>query len=160
MDPTINLPQGAPDEGGSAISTMGIPIAIAKHARTATCAINVRDHIPDVCALLLDQPGQVEVKNKIKNERADTPDNPLPTSVSVENLEAALSSHPNQNFVLELCNIFKYGAHIGFHGKRSARFSKNFTNWTCTKKEFGKISHNFSFVIPKICVKQHKLSHF
>ena len=36
----------------------------------------------------------------------------------------------------------------------------SFTNWTCTKREFGKISHNFAFVIPKIWVKLHKLSHF
>ena len=129
MDPTINLPLGAPGEGFFSISTMGMPIASVKLARTATCATNVMDHIPDVCAHLLDKPGQVEVKTKIKNETADPPDankiNPLPTSVSIENLEAALSSHPNQNLDLELGNIFKYGAHIGFHGKRSARFSKN-----------------------------------
>ena len=129
MDPTINLSQGAPGEGVSAICTMGMPIATAKRAHTATCATNVRDHIPDVCALLLDQTGQVKVKTKIQNETAHPPDpkkiNPLPTSVSVENLEAALSSHPNQNFVLQLRNIFKYGEQIGFYGKRSARFSKN-----------------------------------
>ena len=51
--------------------------------------------------------------------------NPLPTPVSVHELETALSSHPNRTFVLGLCNIFKYGAHIGFQGTRSARFSKN-----------------------------------
>ena len=79
--------------------------------RTATWATNVRGHILDACALLLDPPGWVEMKTKIKNETTDPPDpnkiNPLralPTPISTENLEAALCSHPNQNFVLELCN--------------------------------------------------------
>ena len=130
MDPTIiNLPQGAPGEGVSAISTMGMPIATVKHVHTATCVTNARDHTPNACVLPLDQPGQVGKKTKPRKGTIDHPEpnkiNLLPTPVSVENLETALSSHPKQNFVLELCNIFKYGAHIGFQGKRSARFSKN-----------------------------------
>ena len=113
MDPTIiNLPQGAPGEGVS------VSIATVKHVHTATCVINARDHTPDACVLPLDQPGQVGKKTKPKKGTIDHPEpnkiNLLPTPVSVENLETALSSHPNQNFVLELCNIFKYGAHIGF----------------------------------------------
>lgn len=64
--------------------------------RTATCATNVRGHILDACALLLEQPGRIEMKTKfkIKNETTDPPDpnkiNPLralPTPISMENLE-------------------------------------------------------------------------
>ena len=99
MDPTIiNPPQGAPGEGVSTISTMGIPIAIDKDFHTATCATNMTDHTSDACVLLLDQPGQVEMKTKPKNVTINHPDpnkiNLLHTPVSVENLEAALSSHP------------------------------------------------------------------
>lgn len=52
----------------------------------------------------------------------------LTTPVSVENLEAAFSSHPNQIFFTDLCNIFKYGAHIGFQGKTLCQVFKKFAN--------------------------------
>ncbi len=63
--------------------------------------------------------------NGITNPQDPNTTNSLPTPISVHNLEAALSEHPDKNFVSNLCNIFRYGVHIGFHGQRAPRFSKN-----------------------------------
>jgi hypothetical protein len=70
---------------------------------------------------------QPETKNETETTAppVENKNDPLPTPVSVLELSTALSSHPNRAFVLGLCNIFRYGARIGFWGQRSARFSKN-----------------------------------
>jgi hypothetical protein len=71
------------------------------------------------------------LKSKPQNEVTNLQDQnvteviPLPTPVSVHNLEEALSGHPDKNFVSELCNLFTHGVHIGFQGQRAPRFSKN-----------------------------------
>jgi hypothetical protein len=48
-----------------------------------------------------------------------------PTPVDVVKLELSLVEHPDPNFVAQLCTNLRYGAHIGFKGKRAPRFSKN-----------------------------------
>ena len=73
----------------------------------------------------------MRLKSKPQNEVTNLQDQnvteviPLPTPVSVHNLEEALSGHPDKNFVSELCNLFTHGVHIGFQGQRAPRFSKN-----------------------------------
>ncbi len=100
-----------------------------KYACTATNVTNVADHTQDVSAPQFTQLNQLAMKNETQNEitaRPNVNDNDsLPTPVSVPKLQTALFSHPNRAFVSGLCNIFRYGAHIGFQGQRSARFSKN-----------------------------------
>ena len=54
---------------------------------------------------------------------AENKNDPLPTPVLVHKLEAALSNHPNTTCVSELCNIFRHGAHIGFHEIYQQRLS-------------------------------------
>ena len=49
----------------------------------------------------------------------------VPTPIKTQYLQAALSGHPDQNFVTQLCNNFTFGVHIGFQGQRGPRFSKN-----------------------------------
>jgi hypothetical protein len=48
-----------------------------------------------------------------------------PTPIDVVKLELSLVEHPDPNFVAQLCTNLRYGAHIGFEGKRAPRFSKN-----------------------------------
>ena len=50
---------------------------------------------------------------------------PLPTPINVQRLEDALTNHPDQEFVSRLCNNLRYGADVGFTGRRVPRFSKN-----------------------------------
>ena len=50
---------------------------------------------------------------------------PLPTPINVQRLEDTLTNHPDQEFVSRLCNNLRYGADVGFTGRRVPRFSKN-----------------------------------
>ena len=50
---------------------------------------------------------------------------PLPTPINVRRLEETLTNHPDQEFVSKLCNNLRYGADVGFTGRRVARFSRN-----------------------------------
>ena len=50
---------------------------------------------------------------------------PLPTPIIVRRLEETLTNHPDQEFVSKLCNNLRYGADVGFTGRRVARFSRN-----------------------------------
>ena len=50
---------------------------------------------------------------------------PLPTPSNVQRLKDALTNHPDQDFVSRLCNNFRYGADVGFTGRRVSRFSRN-----------------------------------
>ena len=50
---------------------------------------------------------------------------PLPTPIDVRRLEETLTNHSDQEFVSKLCNILRYGADVGFTGRRVARFSRN-----------------------------------
>ena len=56
--------------------------------------------------------------NEVKNQ-------PLPIPISIQHLKTALSGHPDQNFVAQLCKKFKFGVHIGFQRQRAPRFSRN-----------------------------------
>ncbi len=60
----------------------------------------------------------------LKNQN-EIKEQPLPTPISIQHLEAALSGHPDQHFVSQLCNNFKFDVHIGFQGQRAPRFSRN-----------------------------------
>ncbi len=79
----------------------------------------------------LSTPNKQRLKGKPQNEVTNLQDQnvtkviPLPTPVSIHNLEDALSGHPDKNFVSELCNLFTHGVHIGFQGQRAPRFSKS-----------------------------------
>jgi hypothetical protein len=74
------------------------------------------------------QPQNVVPNPQSPNASKDTP---LPTPVSVKNLELALSGHPDHHFVLQLCNNFKQGVRIGFQGQRAPKFSKKFAYCFC-----------------------------
>jgi len=50
---------------------------------------------------------------------------PLLTPINVRRLEETLTNHPDQEFVSKLCNNLRYGADVGFTGRRVARFSRN-----------------------------------
>ena len=50
---------------------------------------------------------------------------PLPTPINVQRLEDTLANHPDREFVSRLCNNLRYGADVGFTGRRIARFSRN-----------------------------------
>ena len=50
---------------------------------------------------------------------------PLPTPINVQRLQDALTNHPDQGFVSRLCNNFRYGADVGFTGRRISTFSRN-----------------------------------
>ena len=52
-------------------------------------------------------------------------DLPLPTPISIQHLKTALSGHPDQNFVSQFCNNFKFGVHIGFRGNGPQGFQGN-----------------------------------
>ena len=109
MDPTINHFQGVPGEEVSAVSTMAMLIVTEKHVHTATLVTNVRDHGCLCLSVGSTRSGRKkdQTKNGTINHPAPNKINLLPTPVSVWNLVADLSNHPNQNFVSELCNIFE-----------------------------------------------------
>lgn len=48
----------------------------------------------------------------------------IATPINVQKLEDT-SNHPDQQFVSRLCNYLRYGADVGFTGRRIARFSRN-----------------------------------
>ena len=50
---------------------------------------------------------------------------PLLTPINVQRLDDVLTNHPDQDFVSRLCNNFRYGADVGFTGRRFSRLSKN-----------------------------------
>ena len=50
---------------------------------------------------------------------------PLPTPINLRRLEETLTNHPDQEFISKLCNNLRYGADVGFNGRRVARFSRN-----------------------------------
>ena len=50
---------------------------------------------------------------------------PLPTPINVQRLQDTLANHPDREFVFKLCNNLRFGADVGFTGRRTARFSKN-----------------------------------
>jgi len=50
---------------------------------------------------------------------------PLPTPINVQKLEDTLSNQPDQQFVSRVSNYLRYGADVGFTGRRIARFSRN-----------------------------------
>ena len=100
------------------------------HANTATSVTGVINHTQGISVPLSTQ-HKMRLKSKPQNEVTNLQDQnvteviPLPTPVSVHNLEEALSGDPDKNFVSELCNLFTHGVHIGFQGQRAPRFSKN-----------------------------------
>jgi len=49
----------------------------------------------------------------------------LSTPINVNNVERALSDHPNRSFVSTLCNTLKHGVDVGYTGCRVSRFSRN-----------------------------------
>ena len=49
----------------------------------------------------------------------------LPTPINVNNLERALSGHPDRSFVSTLCSTLKHGVDVGYSGSRVSRFSRN-----------------------------------
>lgn len=134
MDPKIRLPLGACEEA-SAVTTTEEWHVSASHANTNTYAThvmaNTRDtHVPHSTP---SPPSMIErtIKSEIQSasttfqDQNEVSKHPLPTPISVTNLKAALSGHPDQHFVSQLCNNFEFGVHIGFQGHRAPRFSKN-----------------------------------
>ena len=59
------------------------------------------------------------------DQRNAKTDNKLPTPILIDNLEYALTDHPDKQFVVEICNNLRSGARIGFEGQRAPRFSRN-----------------------------------
>ena len=49
----------------------------------------------------------------------------LPTPINVNDLERALSGHPDHSFVSTLCSTLKHGVDVGYSGSRVSRFSRN-----------------------------------
>jgi hypothetical protein len=129
MDPTIGLPPGAFEEASVEISTGELGVSVS-HANTNTYATHVMANILDL-HVPHSIPSQSNTMSEIQNvsTTAQNPnevkDQPLPTPISIQHLKTALLGHPDQNFVSQLCNNFKFGVHIGFQGQRSPRFSRN-----------------------------------
>ncbi len=118
MDPKAGLPQGANEEAFAMNSTERVCVPDS-HANTATCVTVVINHTQGI-SVPLSTPNELRLKSKPQNEVTSLQDQnvteviPLPTPVSVPNLEEALSGHPDKNFASELCNHFTHGVHIGF----------------------------------------------
>ena len=118
MDPTIGLPPRAFEEASVEISTGELGVSVS-HANTNTSATHVMAHILDL-HVPRSSPSQSNTMSEIQNV-STTPQNPnevkdklLPTPISIQHLKTALSGHPDQNFVSQFCNNFKFGVHIGF----------------------------------------------
>ena len=67
---------------------------------------------------------QKEAKNPVA-QNTNNQSVSLPTPISIENLELALSGHPDRQFVAQDRNNLKHGAKIGFKGSRVPLFAKN-----------------------------------
>ena len=107
----------------------GLDVSV-NHASTDTCATPVMantldPHVPLSIPNLPSTISKIQnVTTTLKNQN-EIKEQPLPTPISIQHLEAALSGHPDQHFVSQLCNNFKFGVHIGFQGQRAPRFSRN-----------------------------------
>ena len=129
MYPTIGLPPGAFEEASVEISTGELGVSVS-HANTNTSATHVMAHILDL-HVPRSSPSQSNTMSEIQNVSTtpqnpnEVKDQPLPTPISIQHLKTALPGHPDQNFVSQLCNNFKFGVHIGFQGQRAPRFSRN-----------------------------------
>lgn len=66
---------------------------------------------------------------------------PLPTPINVQRLQDTLANHPDHEFVFKLCNNLRFGADVGFTGRRTARFSKNLPT---VLSQTGIVSENLS----------------
>ncbi|CAB4010810.1 Retrovirus-related Pol poly from transposon 412 [Paramuricea clavata] len=127
MDPKISIPQGAQNgvqpfaanstEMGHASTTRVATTMSATDAQVLTQDINaVKD--PQAIATtpqrVVTNPANQSISKIILS---------LPTSISVDNLEVALTGHPDTHFTSQKCNNLWYGARIGFQGQRIPRCS-------------------------------------
>ena len=129
MDPKVEFPQGA--KGETFVMNLTEQAAVqGNSANTDTYAINV------LAPILVEhaQPSTQNSKSMMttkENQATNPPDqneinvSSLPTPICVKTLTNLLSGYPDSSFVYQLCNIFRQGARIGFHGQRTHRFSKN-----------------------------------
>ena len=67
----------------------------------------------------------VEAQSQVPLIESENTTCPLPTPINVQRLEETLTNHPDREFVSKLCNNLRYGADVGFTGRRVARFSRN-----------------------------------
>ena len=57
-------------------------------------------------------------------DQGEIEDQPVPTPIKIQYLQAALLGHPDQNIVTQLCNNFSFGVHIGFQGQPAQDLKK------------------------------------
>ncbi|KAL9986312.1 hypothetical protein ACROYT_G000446 [Oculina patagonica] len=67
----------------------------------------------------------METQRRVPPIESENTTCPLPTPINVKRLQETLTNHPDQEFVSQLCNNLRYGADVGFTGRRVARFSRN-----------------------------------
>lgn len=129
MDPKISIPQGAQNgvQPFAANSTeMGH--ASTTHVDTATSATDAQVLTRDINAVKDPQAIATTPQRVVTNPANQSISKiilSLPTPISVDNLEVALTGHPETHFTSQICNNLRYGARIGFQGRRIPRFSKN-----------------------------------
>ena len=103
MDPKIGHPQGAFEEASAEIST-GELNAPVSHANINTCVTHAMENTPDLTVPPI-TPSQESQMSGLQNEtttpqnQGETKDQLVPTPFKTQYLQAALSGHPDQNFV-------------------------------------------------------------
>lgn len=137
MDPSeMCLQQGTRTEA-HATFTIGVAHVIETPAILDMCVTDVVDCTqgltarPTLCGNQSGKGGGIEIVTMVAAQsqvpliESENNTCPLPTPINVRRLEETLINHPDQEFVSKLCNNLRYGADVGFTGRRVARFSRN-----------------------------------
>ena len=136
MDPSeVSLQQGAQTEA-HATFTIGVAHVIETPAISDMYVTDVVDCTqgltsrPTLCGNQSGKGGGIEIvtmetQSQVPLIESENTTCPLPTPINVRRLEETLTNHPDQEFVSKLCNNLRYGADVGFTGRRVARFSRN-----------------------------------
>ena len=131
----MSLHQGMQTEA-HATSTIGVAHVQETPAILDMFATDVADRIhgltalPTLCSNQSRKGGGIEMvtmetQTQVPPTESENNTCPLPTPINVQQLQETLTNHPDQEFVLQLCNNLRYGADVGFAGGRVARFSRN-----------------------------------
>lgn len=131
----MSLQQGAQTEA-HATFTIGVAHVLENTAISDMYATDVVDRTQGLTALptpCSNQSGKgegieivnMEAQSQVPLIESEKNTCPFPTPINVRRLEETLTNHPNQEFVSKLCNNLRYGADVGFTGRRVARFSRN-----------------------------------
>ena len=122
MDPNSLPPQG-PLEVVPAMNTIERVNVETPTVPTVMCATDAQVATQEIAAT--NAPATPTDHHPKESTNVKVYSNSLPTPILINVLQHALTDHPDQNFVSQICSNLGSGARIGYDGQRSPRFSRN-----------------------------------